>query len=288
MRTKNLFMLLALPLMLVACDKNDSNDFIVDDGAYAFKQSEQCVELTPGTETVRIELYYTDEPSKDGYGWVHLMYDAQRSTPNIETLVAIPTYAKWEVAEDGTLYYDMHISAEQITSEICVYLYVGFGNEVGAEHHREMLLRIYPQWYLETMAIAEFVDSCKDFDAETFVKGIVGEWMPDSILEYDAEWTMIEEPFRVQGEDYVEGLGYQRLVLAADGTGYRYVEFTEPDMEPETFNFEWNYDAQSRMLSLTGEYNIEFKVSGFNSDHVVCDYIWHGVNTRKIFKRSIK
>lgn len=273
-------------LAFVACENNETNTF-VGSGECAFKQSEQSVELTPGTESVRIELYYTEEPTDDRYGWIHLNYDAQRSTPNIETLVAIPTYQKWEVAEDGSLYYDMHINAEEITSEVCVYLYVGFGNEVDAEHHREMLLRIYPQWHQETVAIAEFVEGCKDFDAEAFAQGIVGEWKPDSILEYDAEWRMIEEPYRVKGEDYVEGLGYQRFVFTADGTGYKYVEFTEPDMEPETFNYEWSYDADNRMLTIEGEYNTEFKVSGFDGDHIVCDYVWHGDNTRKILKRNI-
>lgn len=89
-------------------------------------------------------MYYTEELSDDRYGYVHLKYDAQKSTPNIERYVAIPVLQKREVTEDGTLYYDMYINAEEITSEVCVYLYVGFGNEVNAEHHREMTLRIRP------------------------------------------------------------------------------------------------------------------------------------------------
>ena len=137
-------MAIAMVSPFVACEEKNPNDFIVDDGQLAFKQSEQIVELTPDTETVRIEMYYTEEPSEDRYGYVHLMYDAQKSTPNIERYVAIPALQKWEVAEDGTLYYDVLINAEEITSEVCAYLYVGFGNEVNAEHHREMILRIRP------------------------------------------------------------------------------------------------------------------------------------------------
>ena len=92
-------------MAFVACEEKNPNDFIVDDGQLAFKQSEQIVELTPDTETVRIEMYYTEEPSEDRYGYVHLMYDAQKSTPNIERYVAIPALQKWEVAEDGTRYF---------------------------------------------------------------------------------------------------------------------------------------------------------------------------------------
>lgn len=279
--------LMAMAALGTSCEKNE-NEVYYDNSTYAFKQSEQVVELTPSIESVRLELYYTDEPAEDRYGWVHLNYDAQKSTPNIETMVAIPTYQKWEVAEDGTLYYDMYINAEEITSEVNVYLYVGYGNEVDAEHHREMLLRIYPQWYQETTSIAEFVDGCKDFDAETFVQGIVGEWEPDSMLEYDAEWSMIEEPHRVMGDDYVEDLGYHSFTFAADGTGYKYNVFTEPDIEPETRDFEWSYNADSRMLTLNGEYNAEYKVTGFDGEYIVLDYVYHDDNTRKILKRIIK
>ena len=141
---KKLIFSLMAAMAFGACEEKNPDDFIVDDGQLAFKQSEQIVELTPDTETVRIEMYYTEEPSDDRYGYVDLMYDAQKSTPNIERYVAIPTLQKWEVTEDGTLYYDMYINAEEITSEVCAYLYVGFGNEANAEHHREMTLRIRP------------------------------------------------------------------------------------------------------------------------------------------------
>ena len=141
---KKLIYCLMVAMAFVACEEKNQDDFIVDDGELAFKQSEQIVELTPDTESVRLELYYTEEPSDYRYGYVHLKYDAQKSTPNIERYVAIPVLQKWEVTEDGTLYYDMYINAEEITSEVCAYLYVGFGNEVNAEHHREMTLRIRP------------------------------------------------------------------------------------------------------------------------------------------------
>ena len=62
---KKLIFSLMAAMVFVACDEKNPNDFIVDDGELAFKQSEQIVELTPSTETVRIEMYYTEEPSQD-------------------------------------------------------------------------------------------------------------------------------------------------------------------------------------------------------------------------------
>ena len=106
------------------------------------------------------------------------------------------------------------------------------------------------------------------------------------MLEYDAEWAKIEQPHRVMGVDYTEGLAYSKLTFNTDGTGHRYVEFTEPGEEPETMTFEWQYDADSHILTLSGDYNAEYNVAGFNGDYIVCDYVWHGDNMRKILKRK--
>lgn len=141
-------------------------------------------------------------------------------------------------------------------------------------------------WVAETAIVESFVVECSDFDAEALVEGLAGEWEMDSMLEYDAEWTKIEQPHRVMGVDYAEDIGYSKLTFNADGTGHRYVEFTEPGIEPETMTFEWQYDADSHMLTLSGDYNAEYDVAGFNGDYIVCDYVWHGDNMRKILKRK--
>lgn len=279
--------LMAVAFVFGACDNKEPENFIVDNGAYAFKQSEQRVEVTSDTESVRLELYYTEQPDEAQYGWVTLQYNAQKSTPNIENYIAIPTYQKWNVADDGTLYYDMHINSQEIKSEICVYLYVMFGNEVDSEHHREMLLRICPQWYNETTTIADLVNDCKDFDAATLLAGIEGKWMPDSLLIYDDEWVNITTPLRVMGEDYVDGRAYSFFIFAADGTGSRYVNYPEPDMEPETQEFDWVYDAVSGKLKLTGDYKNEWSVKGYSNEYIVLDQISReGWNYRTILKRQ--
>ncbi|MBO5806408.1 MAG: lipocalin family protein [Tidjanibacter sp.] len=141
-------------------------------------------------------------------------------------------------------------------------------------------------WVAETAVVESFVAECSDFDAEALVEGLVGEWELDSMLVYDAEWEKIEQPHRVMGVGYAEGLGYSKLTFNADGTGNKYVEFTEPGVEPETMAFEWQYDADSHVLTLSGDYNAKYVVAGFNGDHIVCDYVYNGDNIRDILKRK--
>ncbi len=141
-------------------------------------------------------------------------------------------------------------------------------------------------WVAETAVVESFVAECSDFDAEALVEGLAGEWELDSMLVYDAEWAKIEQPHRVMGVGYAEGLGYSKLTFNADGTGNKYVEFTEPGVEPETMTFEWQYDADSHVLTLSGDYNAKYVVAGFNGDHIVCDYVYNGDNIRDILKRK--
>ncbi|MBO7307765.1 MAG: hypothetical protein J6U59_07025 [Alistipes sp.] len=142
-------------------------------------------------------------------------------------------------------------------------------------------------WYYHTEAINELLDTCKDFDAETLLAGIEGKWMPDSLLIYDDEWANITTPLRVMGKDYVDGRAYSFFIFAADGTGSRYVNYPEPDMEPETQEFDWVYDAESGKLKLTGDYKNEWSVTGYSNYYIVLDQISReGWNYRNILKRQ--
>ena len=38
--------------------------------------------------------------------------------------------------------------------------------------------------------------------------------------------------------------------------------------------------------SASKNYNAAFKIAGFNGDYIVCDYVWHGDNMRKVLKRN--
>ena len=142
-------------------------------------------------------------------------------------------------------------------------------------------------WYYHTEAINELLDTCKDFDAETLIAGLEGKWETDSLLIYDDEWKSITTPLRIYGEDYVDGGAYSFYVFAAEGTGYRYVHYPEPDVEPETLEFSWAYDAESGKLTLSGDYNNVWSVTGYNDYYVVLDQISReGWNYRTILKRK--
>ena len=141
-------------------------------------------------------------------------------------------------------------------------------------------------WVAETSIIESLVAECEDFDAEALVAGLEGKWMPDSLLQYDEEWASISTPLLVKGVDYVEGRAYSYLTFTADGEGSYYVEFPEPDMEPETREFSWSYDADSGKLKLTGDYNNEWDVTGYSNDYIVLDQVSReGWNYREILKR---
>ena len=143
-------------------------------------------------------------------------------------------------------------------------------------------------WYYHTEAINELLETCKDFDAETLIAGIEGEWETNSLLIYDDEWKSITTPLRLNGVDYVADGGiYSYFNFAADGTGYRYVDYPEPSLEPETLEFSWAYDAESGKLTLSGDYNDVWSVTGYNDYYVVLDQISReGWNYRTILKRK--
>ena len=143
-------------------------------------------------------------------------------------------------------------------------------------------------WYYHTEAINELLETCKDFDAETLIAGIEGEWETNSLLIYDDEWKSITTPLRLNGVDYVADGGiYSYFNFAADGTGYRYVDYPEPSLEPETLEFSWTYDAESGKLTLSGDYNDVWSVTGYSDYYVVLDQISReGWNYRTILKRK--
>lgn len=276
-------------LAFVACHNNETENLIVDEGAYAFKQSEQLIELSLETESVRIELIYTELPDDSQYGWITLKYDAEKSTPNIERYIILPpAYAKWEVAEDGTLYYDIYLNNAEIKSDIYLYLYVMFGNEAYTEYNREMLLHIdAPENYAESFIIAKITDGCKEFDCDTVAANIVGEWELNSFVVYNEGWSYISLPYIVNGKHYVEGLGKELFTFTADGKGTNYENNVDPEIGPQIYNYEWVYDAESCLLTLTGEYNLEWTITGLNDEYMILDRAdWDGDNIRTILKRK--
>ena len=142
-------------------------------------------------------------------------------------------------------------------------------------------------WYYENEAVNELVKKCKDFDSDTLASGLVDEWEHDSYLKYNDDWSKIIEPYRVIGYDYIEGLAYEKYNFNADGTGWHSVNPAEPNMETMTYDFNWSYDAESGKLTLSGDYNNVWSVTGYNDCYVVLDQISReGWNYRTILKRK--
>lgn len=138
----------------------------------------------------------------------------------------------------------------------------------------------------ETTIVEHLVSECKDFDDEALAASLNGKWMPDSLLIYDEEWANITTPHLVMGVDYADGRAYSYLTFAEDGTGTDYRDFPEPDMEPETREFSWTYDAESGKLTLIGAYNNEWNVTGYSNDYIILDQVSReGWNYRTILKR---
>ena len=189
---------------------------------------------------------------------------------------------------EGILTFNIETGGYEGQALLCLtYHQMSSHGKVVSTHWYEVTITTRGSWYYHTEAINELLDTCKDFDAATLVAGIEGKWMPDSLLIYDDEWVNITTPLLVMGEDYVDGRASSFYIFAADGTGSRYVHYPEPDMEPETLEFNWTYDTESRKLKLTGDYKNEWSVTGYSNDYIVLDQISReGWNYRTILKRQ--
>lgn len=152
----------------------------------------------------------------------------------------------------------------------------------------DVTITTHGSWYYENEAINELLASCKDVDAETFAETLEGEYEQYSYLKYNDDWSKIIEPYLVIGYDYVDGLAYEKYNFNADGTGWHSVNPTEPDMETMTYYFNWSYDAESDQLTLSGEYNHKWRVTGCNDNYIVLDETTtNGDNLRTILRRSL-
>ena len=189
---------------------------------------------------------------------------------------------------EGTLKFNIETGGYEGQALLCItYHAFSFDKGVSTYFH-EVTITNEGSWYYENEAIDKLLEGCKDFDADTLVSGLVDEWGRDSYLKYNDDWSKIIEPYRVIGYDYIEGLAYEKYNFNADGTGWHSVNPAEPDMETITYNFNWSYDAESNQLTLSGEYNHKWRVTGCNDNYIVLDEVTSdGENIRTILKRSL-
>ena len=189
---------------------------------------------------------------------------------------------------EGTLKFNIETGGYEGQALLCItYHAFSFDKGVSTYFH-EVTITNEGSWYYENEAVNELLESCKDFDAETLAETIEGEYERYSYLKYNDDWSKIIEPYLVIGYDYVEGLAYEKYNFNADGTGWHSVNPAEPDMETMTYDFNWSYDAESNQLTLSGEYNHKWRVTGCNDNYIVLDEtITNGDNLRTILRRSL-
>ena len=121
-------------IALIACNDKKGDDFVVQPGTYAFKQSEQIVYVTPTTESFRLEAYYVSEPDDTSRGRFMIGINEEKSSPNYAShFTVVPGgYISMTEDENGTFYLDVYIYPESITEEVVLTLYMMCGYEEGA------------------------------------------------------------------------------------------------------------------------------------------------------------
>lgn len=130
---KNLIYCL-MAMALIACNDKKGDDYVVQPGTYAFKQSEQIVYVTPTTESFRLEAYYVSEPDDASRGRFMIGINEEKSSPNYAShFPVVPEgYISMTEDENGTFYLDVYIYPESITEEVVLTLYMMSGYEEGA------------------------------------------------------------------------------------------------------------------------------------------------------------
>lgn len=190
---------------------------------------------------------------------------------------------------EGILKFNIETGGYEGQALLCI-TYHAFSFDKGfSTYFWEVTITNEGSWYYENEAINELLDSCKDFNAETLLASLAGKWETDSLLIYDDEWKRITTPLRVKGYDYLDGGAYSYYTFAVDGTGSRYVHYPEPDVETETLEFSWSYNAEEGKLTLSGDYNNSWKVTGYSNYYIVLDQISReGWNYRTILKHKVE
>ena len=143
----------------------------------------------------------------------------------------------------------------------------------------------------ELVYVDNLIEQGKDFDAETLVQGLSGEWHTDSSYIYDENWQDIIKIVRYKGEGGV----CEHLSFMADGTGQ--CSSPSPLDSIVTFDIDWQYDTKNKNLIITLHYkdehieedlNMQWKILAFSDEYLVFDdgssVLWSN-NRRCVYKR---
>ena len=140
----------------------------------------------------------------------------------------------------------------------------------------------------ELVYVDNLIEQGKDFDAETLIQGLPGEWRMDYSYIYDENWQDIIKIVRYKG-------GWDHFTFMADGTG----QYTSSSILDSvvTHDIDWQYDAENKNLIIALLYtdgyieevlNIQCKILAFSDEYLVFDdgsFVLWGSNRRCVYKR---
>ena len=146
----------------------------------------------------------------------------------------------------------------------------------------------------ELVYVDNLIEQGKDFDAETLIQGLPGEWRMDSSYIYDENWQDMIKIVRYKGE----GGAWNHFIFMADGTGQcRSSSGTLDGDGIVTDDIDWQYDTENKNLIITLHYkdeyieedvNIQWKILAFSDEHLVFDdgsFVLWGRHRRCVYKR---
>lgn len=120
---KKLFLLCLSLLLIVGCDDkkkhyigNESNY-----GHFVFTSEYIVVDVEEDTNFFRLEGRYLEQPDADVYGDVWLYIDTQKTTAKYPEQFEMTKFVKFKEGENGTLYHDVTIHPENITSWVEIH-----------------------------------------------------------------------------------------------------------------------------------------------------------------------
>ena len=137
-------------------------------------------------------------------------------------------------------------------------------------------------------SIDNLIEQSQNFDADDIAQYLPGKWEEHSIIVYDDNWETIEYIPKYKGDwnGYYGGSngGY---MFTAGGEGTYSFTIEAPPGEEMVFAFDWQYDEANRKLILSGRWNYQFYVSGFNDKYIVVDFYdaTNKHNERNILKK---
>ena len=148
-----------------------------------------------------------------------------------------------------------------------------------------------PQKSEQEIAVENLISKCQDFDAESIIQGLPGEWVIELAFYYDEDWQKIIKCIY----DGKYGLFCSRI-FNLDGTAECFLAWSTDIKNGASAHCNWSYDAENKeIITVDVEGNpYHMKVLGFNGEHLVLDCIIKEVshtkeeifNCRQIFRRK--